>query len=220
MKIAAILGVKDEIELIEPCIAHLRAIGVDRIIAIDAGSTDGTLEVLLESRSDEFRVHQLSDRDPDPEAWRRLTIELTHGAGADWVLYLDADEFWMPAGGSLRNCRSLADADVLRVKRFNVPLGPEGLMTPGHGVPCGYADVSCIVDAISDFRSHLKQNPETPWIRGVPVPKIIARPQLVHHVTDGGHDAFPSAGTTIRKKEPPDLLIAHLPFTTLSRFQR
>ena len=48
MKIAACLGVKDEIELIRPVIAHLRRIGVDHVFASDAGSTDGTETVLAE----------------------------------------------------------------------------------------------------------------------------------------------------------------------------
>ena len=32
MRIGAILSVKDEVELIEPAILHLRAIGVDRFV--------------------------------------------------------------------------------------------------------------------------------------------------------------------------------------------
>lgn len=49
MRIAANLGVKDEVELIERSVAHLRAIGVDLIIACDLGSTDGTLEISREA---------------------------------------------------------------------------------------------------------------------------------------------------------------------------
>ena len=46
MIIAAALGVKDEIELIERCIIHLQNIGIDLILACDVSSTDGTREVL------------------------------------------------------------------------------------------------------------------------------------------------------------------------------
>src|SRR5687768_15882601 len=43
---AAVLGVKDEVELIGACVDRLRRIGVERIRVLDAGSTDGTLDVL------------------------------------------------------------------------------------------------------------------------------------------------------------------------------
>jgi hypothetical protein len=46
MTIAACLGVKDEVDLIGPAIAHLRRIGVSHIFASDAGSTDGTETIL------------------------------------------------------------------------------------------------------------------------------------------------------------------------------
>ena len=41
MSILALLGVLDEVELLPHAMEHLRRIGVDRIIALDAGSTDG-----------------------------------------------------------------------------------------------------------------------------------------------------------------------------------
>ena len=46
LRIAAILGVKDEVELIEGTIAHLRAIGVELIVVWDVNSTDGTQDIL------------------------------------------------------------------------------------------------------------------------------------------------------------------------------
>ena len=48
MKFAALLGVKDEVELIGACVAQLRNIGVDQIIVSDYGSTDGTLDILAD----------------------------------------------------------------------------------------------------------------------------------------------------------------------------
>ena len=61
IKIAAYLGVKDEAEIIEKCIAHLRAIGVDTILACDMSSTDGTAEILEKCRSDTFSILTLNN---------------------------------------------------------------------------------------------------------------------------------------------------------------
>jgi len=52
--IAAFLGVKDEVELIERSILHLRAIGVDKIIVCDMVSTDSTLEILEKYLSEDL----------------------------------------------------------------------------------------------------------------------------------------------------------------------
>jgi len=93
------LGVKDEIDLVEKTIAHLRAIGVDLIIAVDSYSTDGTADVLEAYRSDDFWFIQMSDLEPDgpDKAWLRKNLELVQKADADWVIFLDADEYWIPA---------------------------------------------------------------------------------------------------------------------------
>lgn len=64
MRIAASLSVKDEVERIETSIAHLRAIGVDVIVACDMGSTDGTLDILERYRSDgDFLIVQRAMRE-------------------------------------------------------------------------------------------------------------------------------------------------------------
>lgn len=221
MKVAAILGVKDEVELLPHCITHLRSIGVDLIIAVDAGSTDGSLELLSAQQSpDEFWVHQLSDQDPDASAWSRLYTELAHASNADWVLFLDADEFWITAAGTLKDCLELDTADCLDVRRFNAPLGTSGLMTPGHATPAGPEGLSLIVEPIPDFRSHLARFPDTPWIRGVPIPKVIVRPRTIANVHDGGHGVDALAGCSFNRRYATELLIAHLPFTSLIRFER
>src|SRR5947207_8904432 len=102
MRIVAHVGIKDEVELIESTIAHLRAVGVDHIIAIDDYSTDGTAELLEQYRSDDdFWVARLNATEQDK------SLELVRKAKADWVIFLDADEYWLPVSGSLKDCAAL-----------------------------------------------------------------------------------------------------------------
>jgi glycosyltransferase involved in cell wall biosynthesis len=217
---AAVLGVKDEREVLPHCIAHLRGIGVGRIMAIDCGSTDGSLEWLQENASDLLQVTRFSDLDPDAAAWERLNMRLAGEANADWVLFLDADEFWIPASGSLRHVDGLADADLLRVDRFNVAVGPAGPLAGPDGLPSDPGQLSLIVDPVPEFRSRLESEPELPWIRGVPLPKIMARASAIGGLADGGHDLSAHPGRELRRVKPADLLVAHLPFSNLPRFQR
>jgi glycosyltransferase involved in cell wall biosynthesis len=221
MRIAAHLGVKDEVELIGDAIAHLRAIGVDQIVAVDGFSTDGTADILAQhSNRDDFRFVQIDDLEPDTNVWLRKNLDAIAGIEADWIIFLDADERWLPATGSLHDCAGLADVDLLHVPRFNVVLGADGSTMPSLPGPADYADALLYVEPIPRFRLHLQANPDTPWIRGVPVPKAMARPERIAGLVDGMHDIIPNEGSPLRQKRPEDLVIAHLPFSSLSRFER
>jgi glycosyltransferase involved in cell wall biosynthesis len=220
MRFAAILGVKDEVEILPDCIAHLRAIGVDHIIAHDAGSTDGSERILREHAGSDFEIVEHSDANPDAEAWNRLHARLARDCGADWVLFQDADEFWLPAGGTLHACASLADADIVTVPRFNVVLGPRGPRITGSDTPLGATDMELFVRAPADFRARLMAGEVPAWIRGVPVPKVIVRPACVGVVKAGDHDVDPPPGVSARRAVASDLVTAHLPFSTLPRFAR
>ena len=221
--IAAYLGVKDEAELVEAAIAHLRAIGVDHIVACDMGSTDGTWEVLEAYRSsDDFWLVRLDDCASDYfEVWDRTVVEQVKQTGADWAIFLDADEFWIPASGKLKECAVLDGSDLLSVARFNVPLGPAGPMLPDRLVPSRYDELLCLVRPIPNFHAYLMDNPQSPWIEGVPNPKAMARPSRIARLNGwGAHDIVPAGGQPVRRAVPSDLMIAHLPFTTRSRFAR
>jgi glycosyltransferase involved in cell wall biosynthesis len=223
MKIVALLGVKDEVEVIGATINQLRSIGVDLIIAYDDGSTDGTLDVLEALKSkDHVWVVNVERAEPWKEAitetWR---LAWARKANADWVLFSDADEFWIPATGSLRDCCSLANTDILTVDRFNVPLTRRRPLVPDELSPSSYGDLLLCVKTIPDFHLYIEQHPETPWILGASIaPKVLARRDVIGRVGAGGHAVEPIGDRPWRRARPADLLIAHLPFTTYERFER
>ena len=82
---------------------HLNA-GVDFVIAIDNGSDDGTTEILESYARDGHVDLTREDRDYNQAEWvtqmaRRAATEF----GADWVINSDADEFYWPRGGTLKD---------------------------------------------------------------------------------------------------------------------
>lgn len=223
MRIAAHLGVKDEVELIEDAIAHLRRIGVDHIVAVDGYSTDGTADILARHRNkDDFWFVQIDDLTPDEtgELWLRQNLDAMAGVRADWVIFLDADERWLPATGSLRDCSALANSDVVTVPRYNVVVAPNGPTLPALPGPADYPETLLFIEPIPAFSNHMRFNPKTPWIRGVPEAKVMARPERIGALTDGMHDIIANDGPPLRYRVPDDLLVAHLPFTTLARFKQ
>jgi GT2 family glycosyltransferase len=225
LRIAAYLGVKDEIELIERSIAHLRAIGVDTIMACDMSSTDGTAEVLEKYRSDDFLIltlcnNALSGRAEEEDSWMSHSLRRYKDAPADWVIFLDADEFWLPASGNLKDCEGFYSADVLVVDRFNVVLGPRHPCMPFELPPSRYGETQLFVRTVRNF--HIAKQTDataTPWIMGQLMPKIAARPSMIDGTIAGEHDVIAYEGS-LRRTTPNDLLIAHLGLSTRSRFER
>jgi glycosyltransferase involved in cell wall biosynthesis len=222
MKITAVVGVKDEVELIDACLAHLHRIGVSEIVVFDMGSTDGTLQRLhAHSREGALRLHELSDRDPKLLQRANELIQATLcSTASDWVIFQDADEFWIPASGNLADCVERVECELLSVPRYNVPVTPQRVCWPWPLAPSQYDRLWLFARKVPDLHRRLQSEVEVAWISGVPRPKIMARPGCIDGIRDGGHQAVPRAGRTVRGHHPVDLLIAHVPFTSFERFQR
>jgi len=224
LRIAAYLGVKDEVELIERSIDHLRAIGVDYIMACDMSSTDGTAELLEKYCAPDFSILTLTNKalgkraDKD-DTWFSHSERRYKNAPADWVIFLDADEFWLPASGNLKDCEALYSADVLSVERFNVVLGPDGPLIPMDLAPNNYDRALLFAEAIPDFRLEKQKNEDLPWIMGAVGPKIAARPSKIDGTITGQHDAIANSEVLLRTI-PNDLVIAHVALSTRKRFER
>lgn len=219
MRICANLGVRDEVELIGPAIEHLLAIGVDQIVVTDLFSEDGTAERLGDYEgAPNIRLIRLRPDDPQlfDFAQRMLDFTLTE-LQPDWVLFLDADEFWIPRTGRIKDTAALRDADVLQVPRFNVPVSIDGVHRPPVLEPSRWGELALITAPARNPRRHLAQNPDAPWILGRIQPKTLARASNLGAVAMGGH-SVESGSAGIRT--PADLLIAHLPITTPARFAR
>ncbi len=223
MKIAACLGVKDEIELIRPVIAHLRRIGVDHIFASDAGSTDGTESVLAElARNGGLDHLPFDDRTltaADEDALTEDIMARARAIGADWLMFVDADEFPLPRGGRLDLLPGLEHADVLVVPRYNVVVRASGA---AFALNDPFTAPEAILVHLPAENRHavtarLRADPEAAWIMGLPAPKVMVRPDRVHTTAEGHHNA---GGDDLRTATPQGFFIAHLPFTTTTRFAR
>jgi hypothetical protein len=105
MKLVMTLLVRNEVDVIEANLEYHLAQGVDFVIVTDHGSEDGTSEILREYERmgvakvirDEEEGHHQSNRVTRMAEIARL------GHNADWVIHNDADEFWWPLVGDLRD---------------------------------------------------------------------------------------------------------------------
>ena len=103
MQLALTLLAKNEADVIGANIAYHLAAGVDFVVATDNGSTDGTVEI-LEQYEHEGVLHLIREPSTDfrQGEWVTRMARLAADRGADWVINADADEFWWPRAGNLK----------------------------------------------------------------------------------------------------------------------
>ena len=104
MKLVMTVVVRDEEDVIDAQIAYHLHAGVDFVIATDNRSQDRTTEILERyERAGCLRLIRERSDDMRQDVWVTSMARLAATEyGADWVLNADADEFWWPRGGSLK----------------------------------------------------------------------------------------------------------------------
>lgn len=99
------LVVRNEADILEANLDYHLAQGVDFVIVTDHGSVDDTAEILRRYERDGV-VHVINDDAEGHQQSARVTrmaqLAATRYPGA-WIIHNDADEFWWPLAGSLRD---------------------------------------------------------------------------------------------------------------------
>jgi len=220
--IAAVVGVRDEIELIELCIRHLYASGIESVVVVDNNSSDGT-EIVLDRLAATGKIRLLragGDRLPDAQYFMR-GIELARSAfSPEWILIQDADEFWIHASGNLEELVRGANADVLLVDRFNACLSDRlaGELDKSQGPELRELDI--FVQSLRLSRNLMDTQPDIRWISGKPGEKVIARAAAIAGVSAGGHGVIGVNGNQLTPSRVSSAVIVHVPFSTEERFRR
>ena len=104
MRLVQTLVVRDEADIVDAQIRYHLSAGVDFVIATDHESVDGTTEI-LESHEREGHLHLIRVAgEMREQRWRTRMARLAATEyGADWVINTDADEFWIPRVGTLKD---------------------------------------------------------------------------------------------------------------------
>jgi Glycosyl transferase family 2 len=123
--------VRDEADILEDNLRYHHAQGVDFFVIVDTGSTDGTVEIL--ERYERAGLVKLERTEGGIHDMKRGgEEEITHMAsemGADWVIHNDADEFWWPVTGTLKDALATVE------EPFGMVVAPrtEFVARPGEG---------------------------------------------------------------------------------------
>jgi len=171
MRLVLAMMVRDEIDIVGQQIAYHLDAGVDFVIATDHDSRDGTSEVLEAFARDGYALRIPRSGKMYESAWRSHMARLAATeCAADWVINTDADEFWIPRDGSLK--------DVLAAvpERFGVVWGltrhfvprPEDDPAFAERMTVRVASAVPINDPTSPYRPHAK-------VAHRPDPEIVVR---------------------------------------------
>src|SRR5436305_9703888 len=172
LRLAMTMVVRDEEEILAANLDYHLAQGVDALLVIDHGSSDGTPEILqsyartgaVRSWREEDRAHRQADR------VSRLLAIARDEHHADWVIHADADEFWMPLAGSLR------DVFASLPREYGYVRVPRSEFLPSE------------VDGRAFHERMLVRPVRSLNLRGTDLePKVAQRPEAADRVAPGNH---------------------------------
>ncbi len=217
------LKVRDEADIIEDNLRYHRAQGVDFFVVADTGSTDGTVQIIEPyEAAGMVRLERIGRGIHDMKEGGEGEIARIAGEmGADWVIHNDADEFWWPLTGNLK------EAIAAIPDRYGLVVAPrtEFVARPGNGQ---FAERLTIREARflrppkSAHRAHPRvamrgPHPIEIWVdrSGSPYAGLVGKPVLR---TQAEH--FEEEGLELLMAPTFPVRVLHFPFRSFEQYKR
>lgn len=195
MKILATLLARDEEDILAAQLAHHQAMGVTDFIVTVNASSDRTRQIAENCPLVRTIIDESSDMFQQG-AWVTRMARLACDYSPDWIIHMDADEFWcLPDFECLPK-----DHPFIRVRTIYHHF-------PTRGIPDGTFDPHAQRFFIPDYRATQ--------------PKIIHRPMPELKIHSGNHSCM-LRGRTPEFHEPSaeTVFVHHYPIRSLSQFRR
>jgi hypothetical protein len=205
---------RDEGDIVEENIKFHLNHGVDFIIATDNDSVDNTRNIFKKyERKGVLHLIDEAGRNKSQAKWNnRMTKIAIDDYGADVVFHCDADEFWCPKSGNLKNEILNESVDVMSVDLVNV------LLEDKNGEEIFPADAKyAMVNPIetSNFKEDSKFR--NLYFFRYPAKVIFKTEKGLLKVVQGNHSIVDNK-IKITTKKSSDIKIFHFPLRGKKRF--
>lgn len=203
MKLVMTLLARDEADVIATNVEYHLAQGVDLIVATANNSEDGTYEA-LEHYAREGHVHLIWEPSDDyaqgPWVTRMARLAATEH-GADWVMHGDADEFWWPREGTLKEIFATVPEE------YGLLYVPTNAFVPRAAEAGSFLERMVVAEVASVMGSG-RPHP----------PKIAHRAVADVEVAFGNHSATGTGLTPVPGWQPIEIM--HFPMRSYAQYER
>jgi hypothetical protein len=159
VKLVQTLVVRDEADIVEAQIDYHLNAGVDFVLATDHDSRDGTTEILAAYERQGVLRFFREQGEMRESVWRSRMARLAATEhGADWVINTDADEFWMPRRGTLKEALAAVPGEfgvVWAITRHFLPR-PGDVGSFADRMTVRLSTTAPLNDPTSPYRPHAK----------------------------------------------------------------
>jgi len=190
---------------------------VDHVIVTDNASDDGTREILSDfAKSAPVTVLDEPGNDYSQYRWvTRMARLAIQEFGAEWIINNDADEFWIPPSGTLREALEKSTADVIICDRRNMVLPYDELTdeAPWYERVVYRASAPTPPQPMADPLTSPLANPH--FMNALPG-KVILRGEGLVAVEQGNHGARYDRDV---RTEPSEIVVYHFPVRSREQFE-
>lgn len=224
-RVAAIMMIRDEGDVIEANIRHHARLGVDHFVILDHGSADATADILRTLSDEGMPLTVLTyarDAEIELSQWYAALFAQVRARDADIVLQIDGDEFWHLTTDSFAELDWIVP--VITAPRFNMfapraAIGSADSALRTHiyraGRPFPPDDYrSCVIrgdrDIALDYPVHMTRIE----------PKVVFRLEEMGEITMAGHGIVTHSGQVLRPEPDGSAMIFHYPLRSFEQFAR
>ena len=205
-------GVVDEADIVKDFLEYHLGLGVEKFVATDVGSTDGTLDILCDyERSGHLhltRFHDPSVRAENRDWLSAMAYRARDTYRASWCLFCDPDEFWVFPETDAPGYLAAAPSPVVIFPRYNmVPT-----CANDSGEVADFREFDLVARRALEFfyDTQMVGKPGgveallwdyAPDIIRFVAPKVAARSDVIRAVVPGFHDVVAADPSIVRHRE-------------------
>lgn len=214
-KLILTLLVRDEEDIIEHNICFHLNHGVDFIIATDNGSTDSTKRILQKYESlGKLLLISEKEQNYEQSKWvSKMASIAIKNYKATHLIHCDADEFWVPSSGNLKN-HLPHPGEIYYTERLHY--APTLKSTENKNRSIDFSQYKYVIKSLAGQKELSHVRPKQIFFAANPY-KIITSNDI-RNIPTGNHDVLDNTGK-LKKIISSEVFVYHFPIRSYKQFE-